>query len=249
MRVVAGLAKGRRLKVPAGRRIRPTSEVVREALMSSLGSLGAIEGARVVDLFAGSGALGIEALSRGAASVTFVDADPAAAAVIRENLTATGLTGGTVVQADVFRFSSNPRQNGGRPPRPEAAPTRGRSTDDQQRGFGIDGAGAGEPSGPARRPGEAFDLALADPPYDFERWADLLAVMPAPLAALEWRRTVPSIDGWETIRTRHHGDSVFTLVRRVEAAVAASPPAESECSEPTPEAPLPCPTHQPTTQS
>ncbi|HEV3401467.1 MAG TPA: RsmD family RNA methyltransferase [Acidimicrobiales bacterium] len=108
MRVVAGLAGGRRLQAPAGRRLRPTSERVREAVFSSLHSLGAVQGARVLDLFAGTGALGIEALSRGAAAVTFVEADPAAAAAIRANLETTGLEGGTVVQADVGRFLDDP---------------------------------------------------------------------------------------------------------------------------------------------
>ena len=105
MRVVAGLAGGRRLRAPAGRKVRPTSERVREALFNSLGSIEALAGASVLDLFAGTGALGIEALSRGAASATFVDADPRAIAVIRENLGVTGLSGrAKVIQADVGRF-------------------------------------------------------------------------------------------------------------------------------------------------
>lgn len=108
MRVVAGVAGGRRLQVPTGRRLRPTSERVREAVFSSLVSLGAVDGARVLDLFAGTGAMGIEALSRGAAAVTFVEADPAAVAVIRANLATTGLEGGTVVHADVSRFLADP---------------------------------------------------------------------------------------------------------------------------------------------
>ena len=108
MRVVAGVAGGRRLQAPAGRRLRPTSERVREAVFSSLHSLGAVQGARALDLFAGTGALGIEALSRGAAAVTFVEADPAAVAAIRANLKATGLAGGTVVHADVGRFLDDP---------------------------------------------------------------------------------------------------------------------------------------------
>jgi pantetheine-phosphate adenylyltransferase len=103
MRVVAGVAGGRRLQAPPGRRTRPTADRVREALFSSLESLSAVRGATVVDLFAGTGALGIEALSRGAASAVFVDADPAAVRTIRANLAATGLAG-TVVHADVFRF-------------------------------------------------------------------------------------------------------------------------------------------------
>ncbi len=105
MRVVAGLAGGRRLQAPAGRKVRPTSERVREALFNSLGSLDAVEGAAVLDLFAGTGALGIEALSRGAASAVFVDADPRAVSVIKANLEATGLAGrARVVQVDVVRF-------------------------------------------------------------------------------------------------------------------------------------------------
>ena len=79
IRVVAGSAKGRRLEAPVGDITRPTPNRVREAVFNSLYSLGAIEGARVVDLFAGTGALGIEALSRGAAEATFVEHDRAVA--------------------------------------------------------------------------------------------------------------------------------------------------------------------------
>ena len=104
VRVVAGTAKGRRLAVPSGRGLRPTTDRVREAVFSALESRGGVEGLAAVDLFAGSGALGIEALSRGAASVTFVEADPAAARTVRANLEATGLPGGRVVQADVLTF-------------------------------------------------------------------------------------------------------------------------------------------------
>lgn len=105
MRVVAGVAGGRRLRAPSGRQVRPTSERVREALFNALGSLDAIAGATVLDLFAGTGALGIEALSRGASTATFVDADPRAVAVIKENLTSTGLAErGRVVQADALRY-------------------------------------------------------------------------------------------------------------------------------------------------
>lgn len=108
MRIVAGTAGGRRLQVPPGRRLRPTSERVREAVFSSLASQGAVVGARVLDLFAGTGALGIEALSRGAREATFVEADPAAVAAIKANLAATGLAGGTVVVADALRFLADP---------------------------------------------------------------------------------------------------------------------------------------------
>jgi 16S rRNA (guanine966-N2)-methyltransferase len=106
MRVVGGVAGGRRLRAPAGRSIRPTSDRVREAVFNALTSLGAVEGAAVVDLFAGTGALGIEALSRGAAHATFVDRDPAAIATIRDNLASVGLAGASceVVRAEALRW-------------------------------------------------------------------------------------------------------------------------------------------------
>jgi 16S rRNA (guanine966-N2)-methyltransferase len=91
MRVVAGRARGRRLQAPPGTDVRPTSDRVREAVFNALGSLDAIDGARVLDLFAGTGALGIEALSRGAASVVFVEEQRKVAALIHENLRHTDL--------------------------------------------------------------------------------------------------------------------------------------------------------------
>jgi 16S rRNA (guanine966-N2)-methyltransferase len=95
MRIVSGAWGGRRLQAPAGAATRPTSDRVREALFSVLA--GRVEGARVLDLFAGSGALGLEALSRGAAEATFVDAAPAAVRAVRANLAALG------AEADVRR--------------------------------------------------------------------------------------------------------------------------------------------------
>ena len=91
MRVVAGSVRGRRISAPPGTDTRPTTDRVREAMFNALGSLGAVDGAVVADLFAGSGALGIEALSRGAASAHFVEADRRAVAVIEENLSTLGL--------------------------------------------------------------------------------------------------------------------------------------------------------------
>jgi 16S rRNA (guanine966-N2)-methyltransferase len=86
MRVVAGALGGRKLVCPEGEDTRPTSERVREAMFNSLFSLDAIDGARVLDLFAGSGALGIEALSRSAKHATFIEQDRAALAALRENV-------------------------------------------------------------------------------------------------------------------------------------------------------------------
>lgn len=105
MRVVAGSARGRRLVAPPGLNVRPTAERVRQATFNALEHRGAIREANVVDLFAGSGGLGIEALSRGAKYVTFVESDRAALACIRENLDHLGFTDrATVVRGDVARF-------------------------------------------------------------------------------------------------------------------------------------------------
>jgi 16S rRNA (guanine966-N2)-methyltransferase len=90
MRVVAGSARGRTLVAPPGARTRPTTDRVREAIFNALGSRGGVEGEVVVDLFAGSGALGVEALSRGAAHATFVDTDRAARHAIRRNVETCG---------------------------------------------------------------------------------------------------------------------------------------------------------------
>lgn len=103
--MVAGTARGRRLAAPAGNATRPTGDRVRQATFNALESLGAVRGAQVLDLFAGSGALGIEALSRGAARVTFVDNDQRALDVVRANLAATGLADAArVVRSDALRF-------------------------------------------------------------------------------------------------------------------------------------------------
>jgi 16S rRNA (guanine966-N2)-methyltransferase len=91
MRIVAGRWRGRKLAAPPGLETRPTADRVRETLFSMLASrLGSFEGLRVADLFAGSGALGFEALSRGAAFACFVENDPRAAAAIKANAEALG---------------------------------------------------------------------------------------------------------------------------------------------------------------
>src|SRR5256885_16848048 len=103
MRVIAGMAGGIRLVVPKND-IRPTMDRVKAAIFSSLGDR--VIGARVLDLFAGTGALGIEALSRGAASAMFVESDGAAIATIERNLAQTGLSG-RLRKQDVFDFLSH----------------------------------------------------------------------------------------------------------------------------------------------
>lgn len=120
-RIVAGAAGGRRLRVPP-QGTRPTSERVREALFNALDAADELTGSRVLDLYAGSGALGLEALSRGAADTLFVESDRRAADVLRANLRDVGL-GGTVRYGPVVQVLGGP-------------------------------------------PDAAFDVVLADPPYD-----------------------------------------------------------------------------------
>ena len=91
MRVIGGRSRGRRLAAKLPKSVRPTSDRVRESIFDILGSQGGIDGLRVIDLFCGSGALGVEALSRGATSATFVDLDADALDAVRRNLTAVGL--------------------------------------------------------------------------------------------------------------------------------------------------------------
>ena len=136
MRVIAGRYRGTRLRAPRGEATRPTSDRVREALFSILVS---VEDARVLDLFAGSGALGIEALSRGATSAAFVDSAAAASAAVSRNLEALGL------DAEVLR-------------RPAAAFLEGAAI----RGLNtISSSGPAIPTGERRWPG-ALDRAPAD---------------------------------------------------------------------------------------
>src|SRR5450755_4481141 len=103
MRVIGGRSRGRRLSAKLPAAVRPTSDRVRESIFDILGSRGGVEGLSVVDLFCGSGALGLEALSRGAASATFVDQDLGALDAVRTNLAAVGLDDepATVVRASL----------------------------------------------------------------------------------------------------------------------------------------------------
>jgi 16S rRNA (guanine966-N2)-methyltransferase len=133
VRIVAGEFRGRRLQSPRGVRTRPTADRVREALFSMLGD---VSGARVLDLYAGSGALGIEALSRGAESALFVERDARAAAAIERNLASLGLDE-PVVRRDVVRFLARAEAEIVAPARSDPAPSR-----------------------------TTFDLVFCDPPYD-----------------------------------------------------------------------------------
>jgi 16S rRNA (guanine966-N2)-methyltransferase len=152
---------------------------VREAIFNSLHSLGGLVDATVLDLFAGSGALGIEALSRGAARATFVEQARPAADAIRANLAATGLADrAEVVVADVLAW--------------------------------------------ARRAEPVVDVLLADPPYAFDAWADLLSHVTADVVVVESDRPIDLGPGFGGARSRRYGGTVVTLARR------DSPPEESQ---------------------
>jgi 16S rRNA (guanine966-N2)-methyltransferase len=172
MRVVAGEAKGRRLEAPESDDTRPTSDRVREAMFNSLASMDALDDAKVLDLFAGSGALGIEALSRYAAHCTFVERARPALDAIRANLDVTGLSDrADVVVADAMTFVSQ-----------------GKASD--------------------------FDLVLADPPYDFSQWNELLQGVSAPLVVAESNRTIAPPEGWEVLREKRYGRTWVTFLER-----------------------------------
>ncbi|MGA9749108.1 MAG: 16S rRNA (guanine(966)-N(2))-methyltransferase RsmD [Nocardioides sp.] len=108
-RIIGGSAGGRRIKATTGENTRPTSDRVREALFSSLEStLGSLTGLRFLDLYAGSGAVGLEARSRGAGVVTFVEQDRRTSALVRDNARTLGFTGVEVVAAPVARALATP---------------------------------------------------------------------------------------------------------------------------------------------
>ena len=116
MRIIAGAHKGRALQAPKGDVARPTLDRTREALFNILehGDYPPLAGARVIDLFAGSGALGLEAMSRGAAFALFVETNPAARGAIRDNIEALGLFGNTRIhRRDAVKLGAKPAGLGG----------------------------------------------------------------------------------------------------------------------------------------
>jgi 16S rRNA (guanine966-N2)-methyltransferase len=100
VRIIAGEKRGTKIFAPKGHDTRPTGDRVREAAFNLIGP---VDGAKVLDLFAGAGGYGLEALSRGAASAVFAESDPAAAAAIRQNLAKLGFTGATLLRRDALQ--------------------------------------------------------------------------------------------------------------------------------------------------
>lgn len=171
------MARGRKLQAPPGSATRPTSDRVREAVFDMLVSMDAVEGSRVLDLFAGSGALGIECLSRRAGSAVLVDHDAGAIDTIRRNLAVLGEAAGRaeVVMADAVAYLSQ-------------APR--------------------------------FDLVLADPPYAFDRWADLLeglrdraGILVAETGWEGGASVWTPGPGWETVKVKRYGGTVVCIAQ------------------------------------
>jgi 16S rRNA (guanine966-N2)-methyltransferase len=187
VRVISGEKGGRRLMSPPGRGTRPTSDRVREAAFSMLESAGAVHGARVWDLFAGSGALGIEALSRGAAKATFVDQARGAVSVVRANLAKLGYgpERATVYCSEALGW----------------AQSRG-----LEHSWGATETGQGV---------EQVDLVLADPPYSWSEWAALLDEVArySPLVLMETGAEPTLPPPWEALRSRRYGGTLVTLAR------------------------------------
>ncbi len=173
---------------PSGHSVRPTSDKTRQAVFNALNSRNFIQDATVVDLFAGSGALGIEALSRGAARVTFVEQDRTACECIRHNLEHLKMAqNGQVIRAEVVRW--------------------------------LDGAG---PRPFEVAPGAPL-LVMADPPYTFTGWTEILDRLKdrlAPLgvdalAVLESRGPIELPETWELEREHRYGAATVTFARPV----------------------------------
>ena len=175
MRIVAGELRGRQLIAPKGTVTRPTTDKARQATFNALGSLNVIIGAKVVDLFAGSGALGIEALSRGAAHCTFVEIDRLALDALRTNIETLGLgERSSVVRGDGLVYSGT-----------------------------ISDA----------------TLLLADPPYEFAKWPEILSGSSASLVVGESDREldgeISACSDWEVIRSKRYGRAYVTFIQRI----------------------------------
>jgi len=197
-RVIAGEAGGRRLAVPDGRDTRPTSDRAREGLFSTIVSmLGSLAGARVLDLYAGSGAVGLEALSRGADHVLLVEQGSRATRVIRENIEAIGLPGAVLAADRVERVLA-------RGPAPAG------------------GQDSPAPAGDQDRPeGGRYNVVFADPPYALADTAvsQVLSLLSgrawlAPGALVIVERATRSgpvswPDGFAPDRARRYGEATF----------------------------------------
>ena len=170
MRVISGSAKGRKLVVPSGDHVRPTKDRVKEAIFNSLHSYGLVENRSFLDLFSGTGSLGIEALSRGAKSVVFVDHHTEAIDCIILNVEKLNY-GSTskILKTDALSFLER---------------------DDY------------------------FDVALLDPPYEYEHWGTLLKRVNAHSIVIESSEQVTLESDWEIIKSQKYGQTNLLIASR-----------------------------------
>ena len=171
MRIVAGELRGRKIVAPVGDKTRPTTDMAREAIFNALTSMEVVIGARILDLFAGSGALGIEALSRGAKHCTFIERDKDALASLQENIKKLKLEDRTTIVRGDAKAGLSKYTN--------------------------------------------IDLVLADPPYDFADWKQVLDQISANLVVAESDREITGVAGWESTRAKRYGRTHVTYLRRV----------------------------------
>lgn len=178
--------------MPRGSVVRPTTDRVKESLFSALEVRMPLEGAKVLDAFAGSGALGIEALSRGAEHVTFVELRGVVLEVLHENLCSLGFESrAEVLRGDILRWLGRlkDRQDDGEIPRASVART--------------------------------YDIAFCDPPYRYKSWSVLLELLPARLLVIEADRAVVGAgDGaadWKARYERRLGSTVIQFAERAGA--------------------------------
>lgn len=199
-RIIAGIAGGRRLRTPVGTATRPTSDRVREALFSALEArLGTLAGCRFLDAYAGSGAVGLEASSRGAACVTMVEHDSPTAALIRANAQELGMSAVHIVTSKVERAHKE------RPPG----------------GDSFDVAFFDPPYDLSNA-----ELAAVVSDLDQAGWLahDVLLVVERPRRAGPWRWQ----QGFETLRERRYGETVLCYGQRAEVPRSSLSSEESE---------------------
>lgn len=213
LRIIGGEWRGRKLRFPADTTIRPTPDRVRETLFNWIGSR--IVGLRALDLFAGSGALGLEALSRGAVAATFVDSDARAVQALRERLAEWGAHGAQVLRAEAQQWLAAG-------PSPTSA------------GASASAPAATAGAGAAAATRAAYDLVFLDPPFA----AGLLAPVARALEERGWLAPQALVyveaaagdplpewpPGWDTLRSGKAGAVGYHLLRREGRRVATGHP-------------------------
>ena len=170
MRIVAGTARGRKLTVPSNSKIRPTKDRVREAIFNSLHSYGLVEDLCYLDLFAGTGSLGLEALSRGANSVVFVDNNELSVNTITHNLQMLGFDSKAEVRhQDAVMYLKEARD---------------------------------------------FDVAILDPPYEFNLWDQLISQIKSKVVVIETSQKIALNEYWKIIKEQNYGQSNVLIAKK-----------------------------------